>query len=273
MVLILQSRGEDVTISPQCADVLLIGGGIAGAVLAEAFFPLIVEDVMGFTLGGVLAESFAAEWQAGIGDVAEGSTFSRLQSISAGGSKGDYIASAVKVTSAVLTAPLALLCKDLCPAIDKSLIDISLAIDESGKVVKVAWDDIKTGTEQTWDRIEQSSRDVWKEVESGTESGWKEVESGTESGLRNVEDEIYWMWYKSNEQKPSSDSMKLFNLPQIKSSPMKEGCIMLYFFGGLLLCIFLFVLCFLMYQSYIRPSYSREYQPLLSHFERGIYTL
>jgi len=261
LIFILSIHSEDVIISPQCADVLLIGGGIAGAVLAEAIFPLIVEDVMGFTLGGVLAESFATEWQAGIGDVAEGSIFSKLQSLSAGGAKGDQVASVVKLSITVLSAPLALLCNDLCPAIDKSLVDISLVMDQSGQVVRVAWNDLKNGTKQTWDRIEKHSKDAWREVESGTVSV-----------LRNIEDDIYWMWYKSDEKNPSSDSTKFLNLLQVEKSSIQEESIMLHLFYVILFCLFFFTLyySYFMGKSFRQALHLREYEPLLSHMEHGI---
>lgn len=60
---------------------IVAGGAIVGAAVGAAILPAI-----GFGSAGVVASSWAAAWQASIGNVAAGSTFAACQSLAATGS-------------------------------------------------------------------------------------------------------------------------------------------------------------------------------------------
>jgi hypothetical protein len=109
----LESAPEVVNVTPSCAAVLLVGGGVAGAAVAATVLPAVMY-IAGFSQGGVLAGSFAASWQSTMPFVAQGSLFAALQSAAAGGVGSTVVISAASVgsTSSVL------LLQQACSAID-----------------------------------------------------------------------------------------------------------------------------------------------------------
>jgi len=69
-------------ISRECAAVLLIGGGAAGATVAAAFVPTVLA-LVGFSGVGVTGGSYAASWQSSMGaaGIGAGTLFASLQSM------------------------------------------------------------------------------------------------------------------------------------------------------------------------------------------------
>ena len=94
----LESAPEVVNVTPSCAAVLLVGGGVAGAAVAATVLPAVMY-IAGFSQGGVLAGSFAASWQSTMPFVAQGSLFAALQSAAAGGVGSTVVISAASVGS------------------------------------------------------------------------------------------------------------------------------------------------------------------------------
>jgi hypothetical protein len=113
----LESAPEVVTVTPSCAAVLLVGGGVAGAAVAATVLPAVMY-MAGFSQGGVLAGSFAASWQSTMPVVAQGSLFAALQSAAAGGVGSTVVISAASVgsTSSVLFLQQACSAIDSVPA-------------------------------------------------------------------------------------------------------------------------------------------------------------
>lgn len=102
-----------VKVTPQCAAVLLVGGGIVGATVAATALPALMY-IVGFSSGGVLANSFAASWQATMPIIAQGSLFALLQSAAASG-----IGSSIMITAAAVGSTSGLLLmQQTCSAID-----------------------------------------------------------------------------------------------------------------------------------------------------------
>ena len=79
-------EGSSLRISRECAAVLLIGGGAAGATVAAAFVPTVLA-LVGFSGVGVTGGSYAASWQSSMGAVGigHGTFFAKLQSIAMAG--------------------------------------------------------------------------------------------------------------------------------------------------------------------------------------------
>ena len=110
---ILDGHPDAVRVTPQCAAVLLVGGGVVGATVAATVLPALLY-ILGFSSGGVLANSFAASWQSTMPLVAQGSLFAALQSAAASGMGSTVMISAAAVGS----TSGALLMQQTCSAID-----------------------------------------------------------------------------------------------------------------------------------------------------------
>ena len=104
---------QTVKVTPQCAAVLLVGGGAVGAAVAATVLPALMY-IAGFSSGGVLANSFAASWQSTMPLVAQGSLFALLQSAAAGG-----VGSTVVISAAAIGSTSGMLVMErTCSAID-----------------------------------------------------------------------------------------------------------------------------------------------------------
>ena len=104
---------DAVKVTPQCAAVLLVGGGVVGATVAATVLPALLY-ILGFSSGGVLGNSFAASWQSTMPLVAQGSLFAALQSAAASG-----VGSTVMISAAAVGSTSgALLMQQTCSAID-----------------------------------------------------------------------------------------------------------------------------------------------------------
>lgn len=108
-----QEGPQTVKVTPQCAAVLLVGGGAVGAAVAATVLPVLMY-ITGFSSGGVLANSFAASWQSTMPLVAQGSLFALLQSAAVGG-----VGSTVVISAAAIGSTSGMLVMErTCSAID-----------------------------------------------------------------------------------------------------------------------------------------------------------
>ena len=103
----------EVTVSPECAAVLIVGAGAGGAAATYTLLgPLLA--VLGFTSTGVAGASFASWWQSSMSVISSGSIFATLQSIAMTGAGPSVIV----VGGTLAAAPTALFVKTVCTRVD-----------------------------------------------------------------------------------------------------------------------------------------------------------
>ena len=102
-----------VRVTPTCAAVLLMGGGVVGAIVATTV-PAAVMYIIGLSPEGVIADSFAAAWQSTMPLVAKGSLFALLQSAATGGVGSEVVISGASIG----IAAGAMVMEKTCRAID-----------------------------------------------------------------------------------------------------------------------------------------------------------
>ena len=107
-------NNDEVFVSPRCARVLLVGGGVMGTAATWTLSRTVL-SIIGFTSTGVASGSFAAWWQSTMTKgIAAGSIFATLQSISMSG-----VGQTVLISSSIGGAIAANKIKYVCEQIDK----------------------------------------------------------------------------------------------------------------------------------------------------------
>lgn len=115
---------QTVEVSPKCAALVLVGGGVAGSAAAVAVTNLLTSSLwlcsVGFCAAGVQAGSLAAWWQSTLPLIASGSLFATLQSIAMGGTAVVMTTSSTAVAGAALGAGASLAAlSELCRMVDE----------------------------------------------------------------------------------------------------------------------------------------------------------
>lgn len=140
-----------VRVTPQCAAVLLVGGGVVGATVAATVLPALMY-ILGFSAGGVLANSFASSWQSTMPLVAQGSLFAALQSAAASGVGSTAMISAAAVGS----TSGALLMQQTCSAID------NVPADSAEQAVVLLFVKVYTQLSPLSQAAREKLQDTWK---------------------------------------------------------------------------------------------------------------
>lgn len=105
---------EEIPVSPECAAVLLVGGGtIGGTTIYMLATPLLA--ILGFTSTGVAGSSFAAWWQSTMPLIASGGLFATLQSIAMAGSGPGIITVGAGFLGGAVSASYL---KEVCSVVD-----------------------------------------------------------------------------------------------------------------------------------------------------------
>ncbi|CAB9511804.1 expressed unknown protein [Seminavis robusta] len=145
---------DDVSLSAECAAVVLTSGGAIGGLTAPFVVPQLLA-LLGFTSTGVAAGSFASWWQSTIPVIAKGSLFATLQSIAMGGA-GHY--STIVIGSTLGGSVSAQYLQEFCFKVDEEvksktemgrLITQNLALVSSAGVA-AKWTKEKAGAALDW---------------------------------------------------------------------------------------------------------------------------